>query len=362
MQVANKYIFQVKPYVPGKPIEDVKRELGLKSVIKLASNENPYPPSKKVLAAMTSAIKGVNRYPDGGCVVLRKALAKFLKVAEDQLIFGNGSDEIIVLAVKAFVGKGDEVIIAQPSFLIYDIASRLAGAKIHSVPLKNFKYDLAGMKAKISKRTKIIFIGNPDNPSGTYINLKEAEDLIKAASKDTLVFFDEAYFEYVHSKDYPDGIALMKKYPNVLVTRTFSKMYGLAGLRVGYGIGRPDIIDILNRLREPFNVNSVAQAAAVAALGDQVYYKNVAAKVEEQRQFLYRSLTGLNLAYVNSFTNFILIYVGGDSTALAQTLLKKGVIIRDMSVWGLKGYIRVSIGTEQENKRFIQTLKRIVEA
>ncbi len=362
MKASHKYIYDVKPYVPGKPIEDVKRELGLKSVIKLASNENPYPPSKKVLAAMAAAIKGVNRYPDGGCVVLRKALAKFLKVGEDQLIFGNGSDEIIVLAVKAFVGQGDEVIIAQPSFLIYDIASRLAGAKIHSVPLKNFKYDLAAMKAKISRRTKIIFIGNPDNPSGTYINLKEAQDLIKAVSKDTLVFFDEAYFEYVHSKDYPDGIALMKKYPNVLVTRTFSKMYGLAGLRVGYGIGRPDIIDILNRLREPFNVNSVAQAAAVAALGDQAYYKNVAAKVEEQRQFLYRSLTGLHLAYVKSFTNFILIYVGGDGTALAQALLKQGVIIRDMSAWGLKGYIRVSIGTNQENKRFIQTLKKIVEA
>ena len=356
MRVANKYILGVKPYVPGKPIEDVKRELGLKSVIKLASNENPYPPSKKVLTALNKAALTVNRYPDVGCFVLRKALAKHLKVKENQLIFGNGSDEVIVLAVKAFVAQGDEVIIAQPSFLIYDIAARLAGAKIKVVPLNNFRYDIERMKAAITKRTKIIFIGNPDNPCGTFIDCRQMEDLIKAASKDTLIFIDEAYFEYVQSKDYPDSIALIKKYPNVLVARTFSKMYGLAGLRVGYGIGQGDVIDILTRLREPFNVNSMAQSAAVAALGDQAYYKKIARDVETQRQFLYRSLTGLKIKYEQSFTNFILVYAGGDSSAVAGALLKNGVIVRDMKAWGLKGYIRVSIGTATENKRFIKTL------
>lgn len=362
MQVANQHIFDIKPYVPGKPIEDVKREFGLKSVIKLASNENPYPPSKKVLAAMAKAAASVNRYPDGGCVLLRKALAKFLKVGEDQLIFGNGSDEVIVLSVKAFVAKGDEVIIAQPSFLVYDIAARLAGAKIHAVPLKHFRYDLAGMKAKLSSKTKIVFLGNPDNPAGTYINKTELESFIKAASKETLIFIDEAYFEYVHAKDYPDSLQLIKKYPNVMATRTFSKMYGLAGLRVGYGIARPEIIDILNRLREPFNVNAIAQAAAIAALGDQPYYKKIAKDVEVQRQYLYRSLTGLNLTCEASCTNFILVKVGGDSTAVAKALLRKGVIIRDMSAWGLEGYIRVSIGSAAENKRFIKTLHQLLPA
>jgi histidinol-phosphate aminotransferase len=360
VQVANKYILDIKPYIPGKPIEDVKRELGLKSVIKLASNENPYPPSRKVLAAIQKAAVSVNRYPDGGCFVLRKALAKCLKVSEDQLIFGNGSDEVIVLAVKAFVSEGDEVIIAQPSFLIYDIASRLAGAKIHAVPLQNFRYDLEGMKAKLSKRTKIVFIGNPDNPAGTYVTQAQLEDFIKAASKETLISIDEAYFEYVQAKDYPDSLALVKKYPNVIVTRTFSKMYGLAGLRVGYGIARPEMIDILNRLREPFNVNSIAQVAAVAALSDQAYYKKIAKETKIQRQFLYRSLTGMNILYSESFTNFILINVGGDSGPVAQALLKKGVIIRDMNAWGLKGYIRVSIGNTAENKRFINTLKTVI--
>ena len=360
MQAANPYIFKIKPYVPGKPIDEVRRELGLKSVIKLASNENPYPPSPKALAAMAKAAREVNRYPDGGCFLLRRTLAKKLNVDDDQLIFGNGSDEIIVLAVKAFAAKGDDVIIAKPSFLVYEIAATLSGARLHQVPLKDFHYDLEAMKAKINARTKIIFIGNPDNPAGTYILARQAEDFLRTVPKSTLVFFDEAYFEYVQAKDYPDTLALMKKFPNVMTTRTFSKMYGLAGLRVGYGIASPEIIDILNRLREPFNVNSMAQAAAVAVLGDEAYYRHIAKDVSEQRQYLYRSLDSMDVAYELSFTNFILVNVGGDSSQVANALLKKGVIIRDMAVWGLKGYIRVSIGSASENKRFIKTLGEIL--
>jgi histidinol-phosphate aminotransferase len=360
MQAANPYIFKIKPYIPGKPINEVKRELGLKSVIKLASNENPYPPSPKVLAAISTAAREINRYPDGGCFVLRRTLARKLNIDDDQLIFGNGSDEIIVLAVKAFAGKGDDVIIAKPSFLIYEIAATLSGARLHQVPLNNFRYDLEAMKAKITARTKIIFIGNPDNPSGTYITQRQTEDFLRSVPKSTLVFFDEAYFEYVHAKDYPDALGLMKKYPNLMITRTFSKMYGLAGLRIGYGIASPEIIDILNRLREPFNVNSIAQAAAVAVLGDESYYRNIAKDVEAQRQYLYRSFESMDIKYEVSFTNFILIHVGGDSSQVASALLKKGVIIRDMAAWGLKGYIRVSIGSASENKRFIKTLGEIL--
>lgn len=356
MQAANPYIFKIKPYVPGKPIDEVRRELGLKSVIKLASNENPYPPSPKALAAMSLAAREVNRYPDSGCFLLRRTLARKLNIDDDQLIFGNGSDEIIVLAAKAFAAKGDDIIIAKPSFLIYEIASTLSGARLHQVPLKSFRYDLRAMKAKVNARTKIIFIGNPDNPAGTYVTHAQVEDFLRSVPKSTLVFFDEAYFEYVQAKDYPDTLGLMKKYPNVITTRTFSKMYALAGLRVGYGVARREIIDILNRLREPFNVNSIAQAAAVAVLGDEAYYRHIAKDVNEQRKFLYRSLESMDIAFEKSFTNFILVHVGGDSSQVATRLLKKGVIIRDMAVWGLKGYIRVSIGSASENKRFIKSL------
>ncbi len=360
MQVANPYLCKIKPYIPGKPIEEVRRELGLRSVIKLASNENPYPPSPKVLAAMAKAAREVNRYPDGGCFVLRRALAKKLNVDDDQLIFGNGSDELICLATKAFAGKGDDIIIAKPSFLIYEIASTLSGAHVHQVPLKDFRYDLAAMKAKVSRSTKIIFIGNPDNPAGTYLSSLQVEEFLRAVPQSTLVFFDEAYFEYVQARDYPDTLGLMKKYPNVMTTRTFSKIYGLAGLRIGYGVARREVIGVLDRLREPFNVNSLAQAAALAALEDGAYYRRIAKEVNEQRQFLYRSLENLGLAYEVSFTNFILVHVGGDSSRVAGALLKKGVIIRDMVAWGLKGYIRVSIGSPSENKRFIKTLGEVI--
>ncbi|MDE1919983.1 MAG: histidinol-phosphate transaminase [Candidatus Omnitrophica bacterium] len=360
MQAANPYIFKTKPYVPGKPIDEVRRELGLKSVIKLASNENPYPPSPKVLAAMARAAREVNRYPDGGCFILRRGLARKFNVDDDQLLFGNGSDEIICLAVRAFAAKGGEVIIAKPSFLVYEIASILSGARLHQVPLQSFRYDLQAMRAKVNGRTRIIFIGNPDNPAGTYITQRQAEDFLRSVPKNILVFFDEAYFEYVHADDYPDTLGLMKKYPNLMVARTFSKMYGLAGLRIGYGIARRDIIDILNRLREPFNVNSMAQAAAAAVLADEPYYRKIAQEIHAQRLYLYRSLKAMNIAFEESFTNFILVRAGADSSVIADALLNKGVIVRDMAVWGLKGYIRTSIGTPAENKRFIKTLGEIL--
>jgi histidinol-phosphate aminotransferase len=353
-------ILKVKPYVPGKPIEEVKRELGLKHVVKLASNENPYGPSPRVLAAIAKAAPQVNRYPDGACFYLRQELAKRLKVKNDQIIFGNGSDEVIVLAVRAFVKPGDEVVIAKPSFLIYEIASLIEGAKVRAVPLQNFRYDLAGMKAAIGPKTKIVFIGNPDNPAGTYIAKDELAKFIKSIRKDILIFLDEAYFEYVHTKDYPDGMDFLKAHKNLVVTRTFSKMYGLAGLRVGYGVGDPVIIDILNRLREPFNINSIAQAAAIACLKDQKYYRAIARSVEKERQFLYNAFEDLGLRYEESYTNFILVRVKGDSGAVAQGLLRRGVIVRDMNVWGLDHYIRVTIGSSKENKLLIKALTEVV--
>lgn len=358
--IPKENILKVKPYIPGKPIEDVKRELGLKRVVKLASNENPYEPSPKVLRAIAAASKTINRYPDGACFYLRRELAGHLGVKEDQLIFGNGSDEIIVLAVRAYVGQGDEVVIAQPSFLIYEIASLLEGAKIRQVPLINFRYDLAGMKKAVTSKTKIIFIGNPDNPAGTYIPRESLEEFISEIRRNVIVFIDEAYFEYVHEKDYPSGIEFLKSSPNVIVTRTFSKMYGLAGLRVGYGIASAQIIDHLNRAREPFNVNSLAQAAAIASLKDKKYYRGIAKLVEEERAFLYKSFEAIGVRYEPSFTNFILVKVNMDSSSVAQGLMKRGVIVRDMKVWGMDQYVRVTIGSKEENRLFIRALKEVL--
>ena len=359
-KIAKNYILKVKLYRPGKPIEEVKRELNLKQVVKLASNECPYGPSARVLKAIEKEAKKINRYPDGGCFYLRQELAKRLKVSEQQLIFGNGSDEIIVLAIRAFVREGDEIVVTRPSFLIYEIAGTIAGAKIKAVPAKDFRYDIDGMLKAVTKKTKIIFIANPDNPLGTYVPGKELEKLLKKVRSDVLVFVDEAYFEYVTAKDYPKTIQLLKRYKNLIITRTFSKIYGLAGLRVGYGITSEGTADILNRIREPFNVDSLAQVAARTCLQDQKYYRQVAKKTAQQKKYLYAQLSALGFSYVKSETNFILIDVQRNSTEVFKKLLKQGVIVRDMKAWGLNSFIRVTVGTEKENQKFIKTLKRVL--
>lgn len=358
--LAKKHIFEVQPYRPGKPIDEVKRELHLKEVIKLASNENPYGPSPAVLKAMVKEAQCVNRYPDGGCFYLRQVLTKHLLVSGENLIFGNGSDEIIVMAIRAFVKKGEEVIIAKPSFLIYDIASRLEGAVIKAIPLQNFRYDLNGMRDAVTSKTKLVFIGNPDNPAGTFVTQKQLVCFLKSIRRDILVFVDEAYFEFVDAKDYPDTIDLMKTYKNVVVSRTFSKMYGLAGLRIGYGIADQEIIDILNRLREPFNVNSIAQVAAVACLKDKTYYRRIGREVASERKKFFQGLERIKLEYVDTVTNFALVDVKQNSTQVCEALLKKGVIVRDMAFWGLQNYLRVSIGLPSENAQFIRVLKTIL--
>ena len=357
---AKNYILKVKPYRPGKPIDEVKREMNLKQVVKLASNECPYGPSPRVLKAIGKEAKNINRYPDGGCFYLRKDLAKRLKISEQQLVFGNGSDEIIVLAIRAYIREGDEIIVTRPSFLIYEIAGTIAGATIKAVPAKNFRYNIDGMLKAVTKKTKIIFIANPDNPLGTYLSAKEIEKLLRKVRSDVLVFIDEAYFEYVTAKDYPQTIQLVKRYKNLVVTRTFSKIYGLAGLRVGYGIAAEEVADIFNRIREPFNVDSLAQAAARACLQDQRYYQRIAKKTDQQKRYLYAQLSALGLFCVKSETNFILIDVQKKSAEICQGLLKQGVIVRDMGVWGLNTFIRVTVGTEKENQKFIRALKRVL--
>ncbi|MCP4650023.1 MAG: histidinol-phosphate transaminase [PVC group bacterium] len=352
-------VLKIKPYKPGKPISELKRELNLKHVYKMASNENGIGPSPKAVSALKKSLLDINRYPDGEAFSLKKAISKKYRLKYENLIIGNGSDELIVLAMRAFVNKGDEVIIADPTFLIYKLAATLANAKVITVPLKAFRYDLAAMKAKITARTKMIFIANPDNPTGSYVNRKEIEQFLKGLPRHVIVFFDEAYFEYVYTRDYPDTTKYIRR-GNVIVSRTFSKAYGLSGLRIGWAATSPDIAGYLNQVREPFNANSLAQVAAIAALDDKKHIERSKNIVCRGLKYLTEEFKKLNLFFVPSVTNFILVKVGMKSEIVYQRLLKQGIIVRDMSGWGLKDFIRVTIGNQKENRLFISNLKKIL--
>ncbi|MDD5634678.1 MAG: histidinol-phosphate transaminase [Candidatus Omnitrophica bacterium] len=352
----------VKPYKPGKPIAEVERELGLKGVVKLASNENPYGPSEKAVKAIVEAAKDVNRYPDGGCFYLKEALGRKLDVPGGNIVFGNGSDELIVMALSAYVNSGDEVVVADPTFLVYHIASMVKGASVRSVPLKNFKYDIDGMISAVNKNTKIIFIVNPDNPTGSYITSDEFKRLVASIPPSVLIFVDEAYYEFACGDDYPESLDWFKKgLPNIIIARTFSKAYGLAGLRIGYAIAPKEIIQILNKVREPFNVNSVAQAAALAALDDEEYVKRSVDLVKKEKKRFYAFFDSLKVKYLFSKSNFILVNTERDSKKFFEHLLKKGVIVREMSSWGLMGFIRVNVGSEKENDIFFKAFASVIE-
>lgn len=361
-KIWKKHLDEVKPYKPGKPIEEVKRELGLEEVIKLASNENPLAPPEKVLRAICEKAKDINRYPDGGCFYLRKALSKKLSVSEGSLVFGNGSDELILIALRAFLEAGDEVVVADPTFLIYHIASMVKGANVKVVPLKDFKYDLEAMANAITEKTKVVFIANPDNPTGSYVTSEELSSFIEKVPEGVAIFLDEAYYEYARGGDYPETLELAgREDKNIVIARTFSKAYGLAGLRVGYGIMREDIAEVLNKVREPFNVNSLAQTAALAALEEESYMKKSVELVREEGKKFYEFFDSLRVKYIPSRTNFILIDTGKDASKIFESLLKEGIIVREMSGWGLKGFMRVNIGLPEENEAFFKAFERIIK-
>jgi len=354
-------ILSVKNYIPGKPIEEVQREEGLKEVIKLASNENCFGPSPKAVAAIRKNLLQINRYPDSSCFYLRKKLAKSLGVGEDQLIFGNGSDEIIGMAIRTFVGDGDEVVIAKPTFLIYEIVAQMQNAQIKYVPLgRGFKHDLEAMKREVSARTKIVFIANPDNPTGTYVSKRELNSFLDGLPEGVIVFLDEAYFEFADHvcKDYPNGLDYLER-PGMIVARTLSKAYGLAGLRIGFGISNPEVVSYMERTREPFNVNLLAQHAALAALDDKAFLRKTLSHVAKEKQFLYGAFEKMGLRYVKSATNFVMVDVRNDCKEVFKRLLKKGVIVRDMKAWGFETYIRVTVGTHEENRKFVEALRKV---
>ncbi len=358
----NKNILKITPYQPGKPIEEVKRELGLKEVIKLASNENPLGPSPKAVSAIKKAVFKINRYPEGSCFYLRQALSKKLKLKPGNLIFGNGSDEIIDIIIKAYSLPGDEILTSEATFLEYKIIALQNGRLVTTVPLMDFRYDLAAIKAGITSKTRIIFIANPNNPTGTYLNRREVENFLSGLPEDILVVFDEAYLEFVEKKDFPRALDYALNRKNVVVLRTFSKIYGLAGLRIGYGIADQECIAYLERCRQPFNVNMLAQEAAVAALSDKEFVNRTKKVVGQGKRYLEQELKRLGLEFIPSQANFILIDLKEDGFKVSKDLLKKGVIVRDMRQYGLNNFIRVTMGLKKENEKFIKELKKIILA
>ncbi|MFA7677405.1 MAG: histidinol-phosphate transaminase [Candidatus Omnitrophota bacterium] len=346
---------KIAAYKPGRPIEEVKRLFGLKDVYKLASNEIASFPDY-ARKALIGELKNINRYPQGDCFYLRETLAGKLKVDKERLIFGNGSDEVIALALRALVNKGDEVIVAYPTFLVYEIQAKIHSARVIRVPLKGLRYDLEGILSKINKKTKIIFIANPDNPTGTYLNQKEIGSFLKKVPANVLVYLDEAYFEFAPS-DFPKSIDFLNKRKNLIISRTFSKIYGLAGLRIGYGITSKELAGVLNRIRDPFNVNRFAQVAAIAALKNNSFIKKVLSDTAKEKKYLYTELNKAGLDFIKSATNFVLVKFVGNTEKLAKYLLRQGVIIRELKGWGLNDFFRVTLGTHKENRRFIEALK-----
>ncbi|NPV27820.1 MAG: histidinol-phosphate transaminase [Firmicutes bacterium] len=353
-------ILQIKPYVPGKPIEEVERELGITNVIKLASNENPLGPSPKAVAAMKQAVEKVNLYPDGACFYLKQALAAHLGIAPECLIIGNGSDELLKLIAETFLREGDEVIIANPSFGEYEFVTRVMGAEPVMVELQNYTHDLMAMAGKIGPRTRLVFVCNPNNPTGTIVTKTEVDEFMTKVPEDVVVVFDEAYYEYVSDDRYPQTIEFVRKGRRVIVLRTFSKIYGLAGLRVGYGIADPEIIACLGRVREPFNVNLVAQAAALAALDDQEHVQKSRAVNQAGRDYLYHELAAMGLECVPTEANFMLVHVRTEAQDVFQKLMREGVIVRPGGIFGYPQHIRVTIGTTEENERFVQALRKVL--
>lgn len=352
----------VFPYQPGKSIASVQRELGLKSVVKLASNENPLGPAPRAMAAYRKAEKLNGLYPEGSSPELRHALARFHKVEPESVIVGNGSDEIIRLLCEAFLDAEDEVVVSQYGFIRFKQQASMMGARVIEVPMTDWTHDLELMAKAASPRTKLIFVANPNNPTGTYNTQEEVEALLAAVPKSALVVLDEAYFQYAQAiPGYPKSLPdLVQAHDNLVVLRTFSKAYGLAGLRVGYGVGDPEFVGWLDRIRMPFNVNLPAQIACVEALKDAAFVKRAVALNEAQRAFLLRALGDLGFGVGDSATNFVFARSPIPGRELFKSLLRQGVIVRPLDEYGLPAHVRISVGTPAQNKALVAALKHVL--
>ena len=359
--LANEHILGIAPYEPGKPIEELERELGIHDAIKLASNENPLPPSDRVQKAVAAALGTLNRYPDGSGFYLRHALARRHSVTAEQILLGNGSNELIELVVRAFLRPGEEAVIPHPSFVVYPMIVQAAGGIRVVVTLKDYRLDLEATARAITPLTKLIFIANPNNPTATIVTAAEVEQFMTRIPPTVIVVFDEAYVEFAEGPDFPDSLAYMRQGRKVFVLRTFSKASSLAGLRMGYGIADQDAVALMHRIRQPFNVNSLAQVAALAALEDDAHILECLRMIEAGRHYLYDEFASLGLKYVPSRANFILVDVGRSAHEVYQRLLREGVIVRPMTSFGMETALRISIGTPEENRRLIKAMRKCLE-
>jgi histidinol-phosphate aminotransferase len=358
--IPKKQIVGLPVYQPGKPIEEVKRELGLDRIIKLASNENPFGSSPNVKSALIEELDTLSLYPDGAAMELRSKLSAFLGVDGGQLIFGNGSDELVMLTARAYLQPGTNTVMANPTFSVYKTTATIEGADVIEVPLVDGVHDLSAMLEAIDEQTRVVWVCNPNNPSGTMVGEEELVSFLKQVPSSVLVVLDEAYYEYVTDKNYPNSIRLLPDYPNVIILRTFSKIYGLAALRIGYGIAAPAIIDSLNRVREPFNTSRLAQRAAIAALADQAFVNRCKQANEEGKVWIGNALDEMGLQYFPTQGNFILVETGRNGNELFQALLQKGIIIRSGVALGFPTAIRVTIGSQEQNEAFIQALREVL--
>lgn len=355
-----EYILSIKPYTPGKPIEELEREMGISGSIKLASNENPLGPSPKAVASMQAAMKSLHRYPDGSGYYLTRKLAAKIGVRPETVVLGNGSDDVIGMLARALMQAGDEAVMTAPSFLMYEILVKSAGGIPVFVPLNNLAVDLDAMLSVVTEKTRVIFINNPNNPTGTFIKKNVFTAFLKKLPPYVTVVLDEAYIEFARDPDCLNGLSVIGENPPVAVLRTFSKIYGLAGVRIGYGVMPVELAEILHRVRQPFNTSSIAQAGAIAALDDDAFLSQTLQLVRTELDFLQ---TALNKMAVTSFptqANFFLIDVKQDAERVFQEMLKEGVIIRSMVSYGYPRYIRVNVGTREENVRFLKAFEKVM--
>jgi histidinol-phosphate aminotransferase len=356
-QRAPEYVRRIARYVPGKPVEELAREFGLdpRSIVKLASNENPRGPSPKVLAALAEAAADVTRYPDGNGFALKAAIAAKFGVSADAIVLGNGSNDVLELVSHAFLRPGDQAVYAQHAFAVYPLATQARGAIGIEVAAKDFGHDLAAMRAAITPATRVVFVANPNNPTGTWLPPAAIRAFVASVPRDVVVVLDEAYNEYLAPGEQANATAWVAEFPHLIVTRSFSKAYGLAALRVGYGVAHPDIADLLNRVRQPFNVNAFAQAAAVAALADTAYVDESRTLNSAGMRQLEAGVAKLGRRMLPSHGNFVIVHAG-DAAKVYQSLLRQGVIVRPVSNYGLPEWLRVTVGLPAENARFVAAL------
>ncbi len=362
-------VLGLTPYQPGKPIEELARERGLEpeKIVKLASNENPLGPSPRALAVMEKALPETARYPDGSGFALKRKLAEKLAVVPERITLGNGSNDVLDLIARTFLGPGRSAVFAQHAFAVYPISVQAVGAEARVAAAHDgskgprYGHDLEAMLGQLADHTTVVFIANPNNPTGTYVSEKQLADFLQALPPRVIAVVDEAYFEYIENEDYPDSVQWIERFPNLIVTRTFSKAFGLAGLRVGYAVSHPEIAELLNRVRQPFNVNGLALAAAEAALEDEAHLEQTRVLNREGLICLSAALQERGLDFIPSVGNFITVDVGREAASIFDALLREGVIVRPVANYGLPCHLRVSVGTAEENAAFIAALDKVLK-